>query len=240
MKKTTVRWLSVLASVCLITAIICASFQLVAFSSAFYDYQWEKRDAIKQLGTTPNDLERMKRAILGVLSGRRNDMELQAQIDGVQTDVFTEEETLHMLDVQRLLRFDAVLMYIMLAVFAALAVLIGVKNGREGLKRLAGVYLITLLITAVLLGIIGLIASVNFDSAFTVFHKIVFTNDLWLMPEESVIIRLMPLGFFTDAAYGVIRMLVLLGVLTAGFALSFRMGKTPHPADFQEENIYQG
>lgn len=64
-----------------------------------------------------------------------------------------------------------------------------------------------------LLGIIaalGLWGAVDFDSLFIAFHRLLFTNDLWLLnPQTDLLIRLMPLPLFI--IYG-----SLLGVLTVG------------------------
>ena len=44
------------------------------------------------------------------------------------------------------------------------------------------------------LGVWGL---ADFDSLFVTFHRVAFTNDLWLMnPATDLILRLMPTGFF--------------------------------------------
>ena len=41
----------------------------------------------------------------------------------------------------------------------------------------------------------------DFNTAFTVFHEIFFTNDLWLFdPAEDYMIRMLPEVFFYDMA----------------------------------------
>ena len=59
---------------------------------------------------------------------------------------------------------------------------------------------------------------VDFNTAFTVFHEIFFTNDLWLFdPAEDYMIRMLPEGFFYDMALRIggifiISMLIFLAV----------------------------
>ena len=49
------------------------------------------------------------------------------------------------------------------------------------------------------LGVFALWAAVDFSSAFTFFHKILFTNDLWLLnPETDLLIRICPASMFAD------------------------------------------
>ena len=44
-------------------------------------------------------------------------------------------------------------------------------------------------------------AAVDFDSLFILFHKLSFTNDLWLLdPQTDLLIRLMPTEFFIHYA----------------------------------------
>lgn len=43
--------------------------------------------------------------------------------------------------------------------------------------------------------------AVDFDSLFILFHRLAFTNDLWLLnPETDLLIRLMPTDFFVHYA----------------------------------------
>ena len=69
------------------------------------------------------------------------------------------------------------------------------------------------ILTGVIIALVVLIfAAINFDAFFIRFHKLLFTNDLWLLdPNEDYIICLLPENIFMT--YGlriVITMLVLL------------------------------
>jgi integral membrane protein (TIGR01906 family) len=56
--------------------------------------------------------------------------------------------------------------------------------------------------SSILLVIFTAVASaINFNYVFTVFHEILFTNDLWLLdPRTDNLIRMMPEGLFMDIA----------------------------------------
>ena len=46
-----------------------------------------------------------------------------------------------------------------------------------------------------------LLACIDFNSLFVLFHKVAFTNDLWLLnPQTDLLIRLMPIEFFISYA----------------------------------------
>ena len=56
---------------------------------------------------------------------------------------------------------------------------------------------------AILAAVTALIvlACIDFDSLFVLFHKVAFTNDLWLLnPQTDLLIRLMPIEFFISYA----------------------------------------
>ena len=46
-----------------------------------------------------------------------------------------------------------------------------------------------------------ILACIDFNSLFVLFHKVAFTNDLWLLnPQTDLLIRLMPIEFFISYA----------------------------------------
>ena len=49
--------------------------------------------------------------------------------------------------------------------------------------------------------VLGVLITTNFSRAFILFHKLFFTNDLWLLnPETAWMIRLLPESFFAGIA----------------------------------------
>ncbi len=115
--------------------------------------------------------------------------------------VFGTGETLHLADCVSLFRLAHNLMIGgWIAAGALLVIFLLVRHPRGGA---AGLLTGTLLLTA---GVIGLViwGAVDFDGLFTAFHRLAFTNDLWLMnPATDLIIRLMPTGFFVRYALSI-------------------------------------
>ena len=74
-------------------------------------------------------------------------------------------------------------------------------------------YLQALFVYLILAAILGVAMSIDFTSCFTLFHKLFFTNNLWIFdPETDYMIRMLPEGFFSDM---VIRVGVIFIVLLA-------------------------
>ena len=115
--------------------------------------------------------------------------------------LFGTREVLHLADCVTLFRLAKELMLWGWIASAALAVLLLILRGRPcGAKGLlAG----TLLLLA---GVVGLAVwgAVDFRGLFTAFHRLAFTNDLWIMnPATDLIIRLMPTVFFVRYALAI-------------------------------------
>ncbi|HWR60355.1 MAG TPA: DUF1461 domain-containing protein, partial [Clostridia bacterium] len=52
--------------------------------------------------------------------------------------------------------------------------------------------------------LIVVLMSIDFYKYFTVFHKIFFTNDLWLLdPAVDRLVNIFPQAFFTDMAFSI-------------------------------------
>ena len=74
---------------------------------------------------------------------------------------------------------------------------------------------------------LALWAAFDFDRFFTLFHRIAFTNDLWLLnPRTDLLIRLMPESLFIDLGlWGLGAAGCWLLVLSASFRLLRRQAK---------------
>ncbi len=112
--------------------------------------------------------------------------------------LFGANEKLHLADCAALFRFDRTLMLVSAGL--AVLLLIAVRFARNGKSAARGVAVgaVVSLAGVIALGVWGL---ADFDSLFVTFHRVAFTNDLWLMnPATDLILRLMPTGFFVRYA----------------------------------------
>ena len=124
---------------------------------------------------------------------------LRVVVDGVEQDAFNAREIQHMEDCQRL--FDLLrTLRLSLAIAAALLVLLSLilewkeKPARAG--SVAPVWIASLILI-VPLAIFGVWAALDFNSAFNFFHRLLFTNDLWLLnPETDLLICICPSSMF--------------------------------------------
>ena len=132
-------------------------------------------------------------------------VELVDYLSGSQAELspalFTERERHHMVDVLGLFEGGKRIALVCLAVFVVCSAITLLTGGRS---RLGTGLLIGMAVFVSLIATIGLWALVDFTGWFTTMHELVFTNDLWLLdPAESMLIRMLPLDFFTGAVQSI-------------------------------------
>lgn len=141
---------------------------------------------------------------------------LEAQEISAGVPLYNERELQHMFDVKVLVQKALITWYVAIAVL----ILLGLFSGEykiaepywEAISR-GGLWAIGL----ILLIIFGVI--LNFDTLFTVFHRIFFEGDTWLFRYSDSLIRLFPIRFWQDA-------FITVGIIaSAGGILFFFIGR---------------
>jgi len=133
----------------------------------------------------------------------------QAFEDG--SPLYNERELRHMEDVKELTQISLKIWAAGLALFVALG-LWARRAGwwwgyRAGISR--GGMLTMILVTVLIIFI-----TINFNRLFTEFHHIFFEGDTWVFKYSDTLIRLFPMRFWQDA-------FILLGVMTFGMGTAF-------------------
>lgn len=136
----------------------------------------------------------MARMITGYLRGK-GDFQLLYSVRGAEVVAFGAREQAHMADVQGLFRLCG-----SVSLGSALLTLTGWLIAR---REAAFWRIVRRAVCCVLVYVacLTLLAALDFDSLFILFHRIAFTNDLWLLdPRTDLLIRLMPIEFFVSYA----------------------------------------
>ena len=207
--------------------ILCIPFLLltaaigIAFNSlSLYEYGFDKYDVVTTTGLGRTELVKSAEALISYFNSGEEYIDLTVEKDGVEFELFTREESIHMKDVKGLVRLNyGVLIGTFTYVLAyAVIYLFWRKDGQLVTWNLligSGVTLV--LILALWLGSLW-----NFDRLFYQFHQIAFSNDFW--SAEGYMLKLFPGDFWYDAVlFGMIGMAtaaVLLGMV-AGSILFF-------------------
>lgn len=137
--------------------------------------------------------------VVDYLAGRRDDL-----------PTFQAHEQAHMVDVRNLFRMA--MGAAVLGVPAIIALWLGRKRGFLGVYWRTAVGFLGLITLLVVWG------AMDFGSLFVLFHRVAFTNNLWILnPATDLMIQLMPTAFFIDYA-------ARIGLLFAALAVGTLIG----------------
>ena len=133
--------------------------------------------------------------ITSYLRGETDTFQHIFTVDSAEYTAFNQKEQHHMADVQRLFRLCSSFSL----GSALMTVVIWCSTRRDsafwqGVRR-------AIFCALALISCLVLLACIDFNSLFVLFHKLAFTNDLWLLnPQTDLLIRLMPIEFFVSYA----------------------------------------
>lgn len=130
---------------------------------------------------------------------------------------FTEKDILHMVDVQNIYKLANLLILISGMLCLLSIIILIIINKKNTLKLIIMSYNTIFLIFLLFIATLTTIILYNFNYFWIEFHKIMFTNDLWLLsPDESNLIKMFPEDFFFLLVKKiVINIIILLLIITA-------------------------
>ena len=220
-----------LAVLCGILLSLAAAVTVLAFlldgmggSAPLMRQLMERYAPAESTGLAREHYPAMAEMITDYLSGRVGEFQFTyTDAEGVTYLCFNEKEIRHMADVKRLFDLDRTVMLCGAVLLALLGLgAYALRPCRQWIARgaLCGGLVLLAALTA-----LAVWAAVDFDSLFILFHRLSFTNELWLMnPQTDLLIRLMPIGFFIHyaALLGGTWLAALLVMLAAARHLSTR------------------
>ena len=133
-------------------------------------------------------------------------------------EAFSEKENAHLADVRGIVNFLKIIRWAGGGLTLLLLLALYIKHKADPaaffaeVARSFALSALFLLLFASALAVWGI---VNFDGLFVTFHKVAFTNDLWLLnPNADLLLALMPLPFFTWYVGEILKsMLPVLGMM---------------------------
>lgn len=211
LKKATMITLSVLASAALFIIIVFTCLEAVAFDEGYYHQLQSKYGIETDTGMSTADLQKVTHELLLYCKGERAVLQMQAVINGETKDIYSQREIDHMVDVQRLFVKGLKTRTVLIISFLFLLLVLLYVARRRTLYELARGWVIAVSALGVLLVVIGVAFAINFDWAWTQFHLIFFTNDLWQLYSNDILILMLSKLFDS---------LVLTIIIVSGVALA--------------------
>lgn len=188
-------YVAILTSV--LVAMLISIIEWRAYDLSFYDETYEELHTYEYIGMSKEDLMNTTDVLLSYMRRERSDMVVEATINGQRREVFNDREKLHMIDVNALIKSAETFSFVAYSLLVLMLGYVFYRKDKSEWKVVgkAGLISVTLLF-ALMIVLVGFIV-IDFNTFWTLFHKVFFTNDLWLLnPRTDVMIQMFPLEFF--------------------------------------------
>lgn len=198
--------LGVLATFCLMTALLFTSVEAVCYwTPGYFEQEYTRYQVLDNLPEmTMEDLLTVTEEMMDYLRGDREDLHVWTTMGGEYREFFTEREIAHMEDVRGLFLNAIALRRVCLIIIVLSLALISMTGGRLRRVLPPAVFGGTFLFFGIA-GLLGLIISTDFSRYFILFHHMFFDNDLWILdPAQDMLINIVPEPFFMDTAARII------------------------------------
>lgn len=190
--------------VMLILLLLLTDVQLMAFDMNYYNNQYEKYQIPQSIGISKPDLMIATDNLLDYIDGKRENLNFQMTIKGVQQEFFSERDKLHMIDVKNLFVQGKLIRNIAFGYCLIFAVLF-FYIARHKRKKFSKLMIYTFAAGLIPILLLGILMNIDFYKYFTIFHEIFFNNDLWqLEPAKDRLINMFPEAFFSDIAFKIV------------------------------------
>lgn len=195
MKRGLYWAMEVLGWLLLLASLAVASVLEVGLDAALYLRLQKEAGVLETAGISEADLAQVDIWLADYLGGKSEELNGVVEVWGVRQRAFNQRELTHMADCRALFA-PLVNPWLRVGAMAAGLALLGVAlRGRRHLETGAA-WLASALIV-VPLGALGVWAALDFQAAFHFFHRMLFTNDLWLLdPATDLLIRICPSSMF--------------------------------------------
>lgn len=178
--------------------ILLASIITISLNRGFYSDQYAKNNAPIFTGLSLEALDIVTDNLLNYLSDKRDNLDMQAEVNGDLREVFDQREKDHMVDVKKLYLAVVKVEIVLAIVIVLAAVAIYKTKGEAKLQEiLFSKYKKAIIVCALVVAVTATVFAINFNWFWTNFHLVFFSNDLWILdPAISVMINMFPLEFF--------------------------------------------
>ena len=194
-------FLGILCAFCLMIIFLITSVEAVAYwTPGYYEKEYSKYHVTEAVHMEMEDLLAVTDEMMDYLRGDRADLHVETVVNGEPREFFNAREIAHMEDVRGLFLGGLALRRACLLLAAAcVAALFALRAPVRSLlpRMLCAGTVLFLAVTALLAAVI----STDFTKYFILFHRIFFTNDLWMLdPATDLLINIVPEPFFMDTA----------------------------------------
>lgn len=170
----------------------------VALNHSFYRELYSGLNLAEENDVSQEDINRSIDAMVDYVAGKRDDIEEAIVWKGHEQNAFNDKETAHMKDVKALYLRFAIVTGLLVLFTVILGWLCHKRHPERWLEYEALGIVQAFVCFAILLLVFGIMAMQDFTAFWTGFHKVFFTNDLWLLdPATDFMIVICPETMFS-------------------------------------------
>lgn len=197
--------------ICIPLFLLSSNIRWVANDLPFWKEGFVKYNVSENTGLSEEELIDISKGLIHYFNSGETDDTME---------IFSGDDVMHLRDVRGLIQLDYIIQWTTLG-YMAVFVIAGLAFLRKRFSRLFVVCVAAGGVAGIAsLAILGVVALIDFNWLFLIFHRIFFTNDLWL--SSGYLPLIYTEGFFSDAAKFIVIATVLESALVgsaAGFLL---------------------
>ena len=170
------------------------------------------------LNVSPTRYEDYAKAICDYLNGKTPLAQIANPETGEAEPAFSDKENMHMADVKGIVSLLKIVRWAGGGIVIGALLILYLKSRENMAQFLAdamGGFALSALFLLLIATVLTIWGAMNFDGLFVTFHKLSFSNDLWILnPNTDLLVALMPLSFFIWYAGEMMKaMLPVLGMM---------------------------
>jgi integral membrane protein (TIGR01906 family) len=183
--------------------LIIVASDIVIKTRFIYEYDFWRYEISEKTSIELTSLRKIGKEIRTYFQNNEEYLSVETTINNQNRFLFNQREIHHMKDVKNLINLIDSIGLIIGCIFIIFSLMLVFydHNWKETLLRSI---LLSGLLSFFLVILISITFLVFFDYFFILFHKISFSNDLWILnPKTDYLIMMFPESFFRDATYAI-------------------------------------
>ena len=221
--KKKLPWIIIgsMISICIFFLFEYACFSLFIVNKGMFHSVVEEKNLEAALGIPSEQLKQVSDSMIDYVGLWKQDDSLQVIVtkDGTDKGFYTEKEIKHIEDVRVLMCNVKILVFIIIAI---VALLLPIFLKKKKILELCYGYWLSLAMLIVIVLIIAIIAVVDINVFITLFHKLLFDNDDWLMnPAREKIIYFFPNSLYQEVLRRLLICTICYFIAATGFAVGY-------------------
>ena len=187
--------------VALPVALVTTNIRIVVNEPRLYEYVTDEYNTTATTGFERSELLRASGELRDYFNNNDESIFVSVQGSGGPESLFNPRETAHLRDVKALFQLSFRVQEVTVLFVLAYVVVVFIWAKERSLRALAKQVLTSGLVMLVVVGALGVVATIDFHGAWDQFHVVAFNNDFWkLNPSRDHLIQMFPEPFWEEVS----------------------------------------